>query len=203
MACWPMPQLAVPFPAGQASGSGRFRCRLSSRQLPQCPRAPAATAALRRGHGRGSPEQGGMAVAGGRPSMHAPQWTPTAAYGVYAGSRTSTRAAVPTTVSAARRAAAPADTVAVSTVRPELRPPGDAVRTAAVHRGHRSRGRCPAGAGTGHRGSVRCWAAASGTAAGVRMASVHRGPCPRPAGVRGYRKRSPARRPLEGCRHRR
>jgi hypothetical protein len=36
-------------------------------------------------------------------------------------------------------------------------------------------------------------------AAGVRTASVHRGHCGQP----GYRKRSPTRRPLEGCRHRR
>jgi len=42
-------------------------------------------------------------------------------------------------------------------------------------------------------------AAASGTAVGVRTASVHRGHCEQP----GYRQRSPARRPLEGCRHRR
>jgi hypothetical protein len=133
--CWPMPHLAVPFPAGHPSGSGRFRCRLSSRPLPQCPRAHAAVvgvhsagrlraAGVRRprplserrtvgvcrlrrpeprgirgtGHrgsvrrtsgsaagcwpdgcsprGRGSPEQSGdMAVAGGRPSMHAPPAT--------------------------------------------------------------------------------------------------------------------------------
>jgi hypothetical protein len=57
----------------------------------------------------------------------------------------------------------PADTAAVSAVVPELRPPGDAVRTAGVRRGHRRRLR----------------------------------------GGRGYRKRSPARRPLDGCRHRR
>jgi hypothetical protein len=44
-----MPRLAVPFPAGQASGSGRFRCRLSSRPLPQCPRAPAAVAGVHSG----------------------------------------------------------------------------------------------------------------------------------------------------------
>jgi hypothetical protein len=42
--CWPMLHLAVPFPAGHASGIGRFGCRLSSRPLPQCPRAPAAVA---------------------------------------------------------------------------------------------------------------------------------------------------------------
>jgi hypothetical protein len=56
------------------------------------------------------PEQGrDMAVAGGRPSMHArrrQQWTPTAADGAHGGSGTSTRAAVQTRVSAARRAAA-------------------------------------------------------------------------------------------------
>jgi hypothetical protein len=39
-----MPHLAVPFLAGHASGSGRYGCRLSSRPLPQCPRAPAAVA---------------------------------------------------------------------------------------------------------------------------------------------------------------
>jgi hypothetical protein len=227
--CWPMPHLAVPFPAGHPSGSGRFRCRLSSRPLPQCPRAPAAvagvhragrlrgcgcpqaasavrasgpsvsagcadlarnpgvsaepdtaavsagrpglrpgagrTAALRRGHG-GSPEQGrGYGGRRSRPSMpphQLRQWTPTAACSVHGGSRTSTRAAVQTRVSAARRLPPPADTAAVSAVRPELRPPGDGVRTAGVHRRHR------------------------------RL----RGGC-------GYRKRSPDRWPLAWCRHRR
>jgi hypothetical protein len=69
------------------------------------------TAALRRGHGRGAPEQGrDMAIAGGRPSMHVP---PAAAVEANRRMRcpreaaqTSTRAAVQTRVSAARRAAA-------------------------------------------------------------------------------------------------
>jgi hypothetical protein len=43
-----MPHLAVPFPAGHTSGSGRLRCRLSNRPLPQCPRAPAAVAGVHR-----------------------------------------------------------------------------------------------------------------------------------------------------------
>jgi hypothetical protein len=225
-----MPHLAVPFLAGHASGSGRFGCRLSSRPLPQCPRAPAAvarvstvpaacelrvsagrvrgrrfgppmsaggadlarnpgasaepdtaavsagrpgvrpaagrTAALRRGHGRGSPEQGrDMAVAGRRPSMHAP---PAAA--VDANRR--------------RRCLRRRNLDASGC-------PDERVRRTACCRSRRTLWQCP-----------RC----------VRTAAAWRwcpdGRCPprtppQPAGVRGYRNRSSGRRPLDGCRHRR
>jgi hypothetical protein len=222
-----MPHLAVPFPAGHPSGSGRFRCRLSSSRCrsvrvpmprsrvstvpaacglrgsagrvrcpsgepsvsagcadlarnPGCPRnrtprqcppevrecgwvlagrllSAAAVAPLSRAGTWRSPAADHPCSPGRRR-----QYTP-AACSVHGGSGTSTRAAVQTRVSAGRRAAAACRTLrAVSVVRPEPRPPGDGVRTAGVHRGHRRlRGGC----------------------------------C--------YRKRSPDRWPLVGCRHRR
>jgi len=59
--------------ADLAGTQGRPRNR-TPRQCPLDVRPAAGrTAALRRGHGRGAPEQGrDMAIAGGRPSMHAP-----------------------------------------------------------------------------------------------------------------------------------
>jgi hypothetical protein len=168
----PMPQSrvsTVPATCGLRVSAGRVRCRTIGpahvcrlrRPGPQ-PRASAEpntaavsagrlglrpgagrTATLRRGHGRGSPEQGGdMAVAGGRPSStprRRQQWTPTAASGVYGGTRTSTRAVSRRGCPPHGVLPQPADTVAVSAVLPARRPPGDGVRTAGVHRRHRRR----------------------------------------------------------------
>jgi hypothetical protein len=216
-----------PFPAGHASGSGRLRCRLSSRPLPQRPHNPAAVAGVHRGRPPagcrcpqatsavvrfGPPMSAGcadLAATQGRPRNRTPrqcprcvwkcgrvltgrplctvdtaaaplsragiwrppvadrpctprrrrQWTPTAACGVCGDSRTSTRAAVQTRVSAARRAAA----------------------------------------ACGHCGSV---GGASGTAAAWRWCPDGWGPPrtpPPPAGVRSYRKRSPDRWSLNRC----
>jgi hypothetical protein len=243
-----MPHLAVPFPAGHASGSGRLRCRLSSRPLPQCPRAHAAIVGV---HGAGRLRgcrcpQAASAVAHldrrsppaaptwpgtqGRPRNRTPRQCPPCVRDCgqvlpdgrspprtrpqppeqgrgYGGRRQPTVHAAPTSYGSGRQpphtvstAAAeprrgrlsrrgcpphgvlpqPADTVAVSAVRPALRPPGDAVRTAGVHRGHRG----PAGGvrAAAELDAAQCplSAAVSGTAAGVRTASVHRGHCGQP-----------------------
>jgi hypothetical protein len=143
-------------PDTAAVSAGRLRLRPAAGQ----------TAAIRRGHGRGSPEQGGdLAVAGGGPS-----WTPAGdGSGRQPPHTVSTAAAEPRRGRLSRRGCPPhgmlpqpADTARVSAVLPELRPPGDAVRTAGVRHGYFRRLR----------------------------------------GVCCYRKRSPARRPLDGCRHR-
>jgi hypothetical protein len=62
----------VPFPAGHASGSGRFGCRLSSRPLPQCPRAHAAVAGV---HSAGCLRVAGVR----RPRLRSHSWTPMSA----------------------------------------------------------------------------------------------------------------------------
>jgi hypothetical protein len=123
------------------------------------------------------------------------RWTP-AAYSVYRGSTSSTRAAVQTRVSPHGVPPQPADTVAMSAVCPELPPPGDAVRTAGVHRGHHgSAGSYRAAAELDGRtvSAVRC---CSGTAAGFRTAVSTADT----ADSQRYRKRSPGRR-LDGCRY--
>jgi hypothetical protein len=96
------------------------------------------TAALPRGHRRSPPEQGGgYGGASGRPSMHAPPATALDANRrIPCLWRQQNLDAGGCPDEGVRR---PADTAAVSAVRPELRPPGDGVRTAGVHRGHRRR----------------------------------------------------------------
>jgi hypothetical protein len=229
-----MPRLALPFPAGHASGSGRFRCRLSSRPLPQRPPTHAAvsaypcravagvhsagrlqvasgrkaasavaqldrrclpaaltwpgtqgvhgtghrgsvrrtsgiaarycrTAALRRGHGRGAPEQSrDMAVAGGRPSMHAPPATAVDARRLQCPRWQHNLDAGGCPDQGVRRTACcrSLDTAAVSTVVPEPWPHGDGVRTAGVHRGH-PQAAVSAATGSGRRTGGRWSGAAS------------------------------------------
>jgi hypothetical protein len=129
------------------------------------------TAAVHRGHGR-SPAQGGdRAAAGSRPSMHPRrrrQW----------------------------HRPPPADTARVAEVLAELRPPGDAVRTA----GRWPRNGCPVGCGPGRYKRPRS-TAASGNRGRCPDGRCPPGTLPQSAGVGCYRNRSPARRPLDGCRH--
>jgi hypothetical protein len=225
--CWPMPHLAVPFPARHASGSGRFRYRLFNRPLPQCPRAPAAVAGVHRG-----PAARGSRVAPGR--IRCRTFGPPMS------------AAAPTCPGTQARPAEP-DTAAVSAGRPGWRP--GAGRTAAIRRGH---GRSPLSrAGTWRSPAAdRPCTPAPATAVDAnrrrrclrRQRNLHAGGCPdegvrrtacrrslrtlwqcprcvrhcgrlamvsgrrcpprtppSPAGGCCYRKRSPARRPLDGC----
>ena len=85
------------------------------------------------------------------------------------------------------------------------------VRRRPAPAGHR--GRCLGGCGTGHRGRLGCplllpeprpvfRRSVSGRLVSGRLVSG-RLTLPEPVGVHRYRNRSPARRPLEGCRHRR
>jgi hypothetical protein len=230
--CWPMPHLAVPFPAGHASGSGRFHCRLSNRPLPQCPRAPAAVAGCppcRPPAGCGCP-QATSAVAHvrtadvrRRPTWPTPQRRPQ--------NRTPRQSPLDVRAcdqvlagrppSAADTAAAPlsrAGDMAVASGRPSLHaPPATAVdpgrRTRCLRRQHNlDAGDCP---DQGVRRTAGCrsppdlvavcprWFRNCGRLA---MVSGRRGPPPTPpppAGGCCYRKRSPGRWPLVGCRHRR
>jgi hypothetical protein len=114
------------------------------------------TADIRRGHGRRPPEQGGRFGGRWQPTVHARP----AGYG--SGHKRRTRRprrqrnldAGGCPDEGVRRTAccrSLPDTAAVSAVLPELRPPGDAVRTAGVHRGHRRRLRVSAATGSGRR----------------------------------------------------
>ena len=231
--CWPLPHLAVPLLVGHRGGSGRCCCRLSGVALPQGLHGAAAVAGVRSAGRLRLPVSTSRVhcpsvrtVAVRRPrglarnpsrcplprtARRCPGWTaavrpapgrtPAASRArpqllSRAGTRWSPGADRPCTPAdcGSGHRPPPADTARVSEVLAELRPPSDAVRTA----GWRPRSGCPFGGGTG-RGKRPLSSAASETAAGVRTGGVHRGHCRQP----GYRKRSPARRPLRGCRHRR
>jgi hypothetical protein len=168
--------------AGNAAGAGRTAAVHRRRRPP--PRAG-------RGHGgRRQP------TVHGRPAGLR-QWTPAAAHGVRSGRGTLTRAAVHTRVHhtgccRSRRTPRQCPRCFRTAATWRCRPDGWMVaaermsgrvrnwtlQASAVHRCFRNRRRCPDG---------RC----------------PPGTLPSSAGVRCYRKRSPGRRPLVGCRHRR
>jgi len=220
--CWPVPHLALPFPAERTSGSGPLRCRLSNRPLPPCPRAPAAAARVSTvpapATGRGCPQAASaVATLDRRCLPAAPTW--------------------PATQRCPRNRAPRPCPPCVPGVRQVLagRPPSGADTATAPEQGGRQGGRRrptiharPAGDGSGHqpptdglhssttstRTAVQTGVSAARRAAaarwtlrppgdGVRTAGVQCGHRRPPAGVRGYRKRSPGSWPLEGCRHRR
>jgi hypothetical protein len=111
-------------------------------------------AAIRRGHSRGAPEQGRARGGRRRPTVHARP--PATAVDANRPHAVSTAAAQSRRGRLSRPGCPPhgvppqpADTAALSAVRPALRPPGDAVRTAGVHRGHRRRLRVSAATGSG------------------------------------------------------
>jgi hypothetical protein len=224
--CWPMPQLAVPFPAGHVGGGGRLRCRLSSVALPWCLHDPAAVAGVRsagrlrlpvstghvRGRRVGPPMSAGGADLARNPGASAEPDTAAVSAG-RPGLRPGAGRRPPSAADTATAPMSRAETWRSPTTVP-ARPSATTVdpgrRTRCPQRQHNlDAGSCP---DQGVRRTTecrrlpalrQCVRGASGTAPAWRWCPDGWGPPPTPpppAGGCCYRKRSPARRPLVGSR---
>jgi hypothetical protein len=228
--CWPVPHSAVPVPVGHGCGGGRFCCRLSSRPLPQCPQAHAAVAGVPVPAACGlRVSVRGPRLLSTPPDRRclsaAPTWPePRGVHGT--GHRGSVRWTSGMRPGAGRPLAA-ADTATGPLSRAGTRryaggrPFMPTLPASAREANRRSRcprwqhnldaGGCPdqgVRRTAGCRRPVDTAAVSAVRPARRRLAMRPDGWCPPrtpspPAGVRCYRNRSPARRPLVGCRHRR